>query len=420
MKTFKKITASLVLTTTIVAYVGALAVGYIGVANAEVGTKYTVLAPLPCIEGRSTDGTVTYPCQGGNGSLQETVDIQGYLQYMYNLVVALASVAAVFEIVWGGFEYVSSAAIQGKTDGKEKIKNALIGLLLILCSFLILRTINPKFVDIPVNLVNPLEVDRSDPFATMLSNMLDYGQSAGSGAITMTPEQKQAYQTAVQSGQTSVNNLNTQQDYNYGALAEVLQANGTDTSGMSNEDILAAAKSMDPSVLGTEGQQLVSDITATQDQIQQTITNTAVTTGKMSIDAVIASCTPPNDPLACTNNDLISARVASFGQSSPEAAAKLADYGQYSTAAITIAQDVAKVQKIVSDNSWSSAFHDAFVTPITGNTSLGNQKTASLQEIDTLVNSYVTKPGADPALVTQLKALQTQAHTDINNVSWTK
>jgi hypothetical protein len=59
-------------------------------------------------------------------------------------------------IVLGGFLYTTSDAINDKEDGREKIKNAIAGLVIILCSYLILRTINPQFVNIPDTLVPPI------------------------------------------------------------------------------------------------------------------------------------------------------------------------------------------------------------------------------------------------------------------------
>lgn len=131
--------------------------------QAQTENSYTVLAPLPCIESpadASGQGGVT--CDGGSGTLQQTVDFKSYVQYTFNLFIALSAVAAVFMIVWGGFEYMTSDAIGDKKDGKEKVIHAFQGLLLVLCSYLILRTIDPRFVEIPEGLVAPLNI-KIDP-----------------------------------------------------------------------------------------------------------------------------------------------------------------------------------------------------------------------------------------------------------------
>jgi hypothetical protein len=115
--------------------------------------NYTVLSPLPCIAG---NGVVCQ--QGKSGDLQTSVNINSYLQYTFNLFIALAAVASVFMITLGGFQYMTTDALQGKEEGREKISRAVKGLILVLASYLILRTINPQFVNIPANLVEPLNL----------------------------------------------------------------------------------------------------------------------------------------------------------------------------------------------------------------------------------------------------------------------
>lgn len=115
-------------------------------------SSYKVLAPLPCVEG----GGVT--CSGGNGSLKEEVDFKTYIQYVINLLIAISAVTAVVMIIWGGIEYMTSGAFQTKKDGLDKVTHAVYGLLLVLSSYLILRTIDPRLVEIPTTLVPKLEL----------------------------------------------------------------------------------------------------------------------------------------------------------------------------------------------------------------------------------------------------------------------
>ncbi len=114
--------------------------------------KYTVLAPLPCIEG----GDIT--CPDGNGSLQPQVDFKTYVQYTINLLIGLSAVVAVVMIVWGGVEYMYTASFSGKKMGLEKVTHAIYGLVLILTSYIILRTIDPRLVEIPNTLVPKIEI----------------------------------------------------------------------------------------------------------------------------------------------------------------------------------------------------------------------------------------------------------------------
>lgn len=118
----------------------------------NIAPTYSPLEPLPCIE------SSTVRCPGGNGALQTEVNFQQYLQQTFNLLIALSSAAAVFMIVWGGFQYMTTDSWKGKADGLKKAKDALLGLLLILTSFILLRTIDPRLVAIPTTLVKPLNI----------------------------------------------------------------------------------------------------------------------------------------------------------------------------------------------------------------------------------------------------------------------
>ncbi len=114
-------------------------------------STYTLLEPLPCIQGQGAEGVT---CK--EGEMVKTVNFKDYVLYAVNLLIALAAVSAVFMIVWGGFLYMTTDSWQGKNDGKKYIMNAIYGLLLILTSFLILKTIDPRLVEIPSTLVPQL------------------------------------------------------------------------------------------------------------------------------------------------------------------------------------------------------------------------------------------------------------------------
>ncbi|MFA6404629.1 MAG: pilin [Candidatus Paceibacterota bacterium] len=117
----------------------------------NTGKTYKLLEPLPCLDSRMPD------CKGGQ---IENIDLGNFFQYAFNLLIALSAVAAVFMIVWGGFQYMTTDSSPGKSEGKEKFKNAIYGLLMVIGSFLILKTVNPKLVQIPAS-IPPVRVDSS-------------------------------------------------------------------------------------------------------------------------------------------------------------------------------------------------------------------------------------------------------------------
>ena len=139
-----------------------------GTAAAPVpsSSDYAVLAPLPCISSAPSVDANGQPvpgitCPGGNLENQNTVSFKTYVQYMMNLLIALAAVAAVFMIVWGGIEYMTTTSFTTKKASLDRVTHAVYGLILVLASYLILRTIDPRLVAIPSTFVPKLTL-RSD------------------------------------------------------------------------------------------------------------------------------------------------------------------------------------------------------------------------------------------------------------------
>ncbi|MGB8815882.1 MAG: hypothetical protein WCC74_01390 [Minisyncoccia bacterium] len=101
----------------------------------------------------NNDGTMKYVPLEKKAMINEKIDTSGnlgkFLASVYNFGVAAAAVLAVLMIAWGGVEYMTTEAFDGKSDAKSKITNALWGLLLVLASYLILYTVNPDILQIP-------------------------------------------------------------------------------------------------------------------------------------------------------------------------------------------------------------------------------------------------------------------------------
>jgi len=74
--------------------------------------------------------------------------IAEYIAAIYKFLVGLSIVAAAIMITWGGFRYLTGASVGGVQRGKEIIRDALIGLVLVLGSFVILSTFNEELVSL--------------------------------------------------------------------------------------------------------------------------------------------------------------------------------------------------------------------------------------------------------------------------------
>ncbi len=106
---------------------------------------YVPLAPLPI---------------GPNNSILQTYEMGAYLAGMMKFIVAIAGVFAIIMLIIGGMKYVAASINPvAKSDANEQMTNALIGLALVLTSYLILNSINPKLVTFRL-LLPPLDLPR--------------------------------------------------------------------------------------------------------------------------------------------------------------------------------------------------------------------------------------------------------------------
>ena len=109
---------------------------------------------LPTLRVLAADGdyAVLTPLPGVADNVGDTTTLEKYVPAIFNILVGLSAVAAVLMIVIGGFQYMSTDAIQGKSAGKERIKNAVFGLVLVISAWLILYTINPNLLTLNLNI----------------------------------------------------------------------------------------------------------------------------------------------------------------------------------------------------------------------------------------------------------------------------
>jgi hypothetical protein len=106
------------------------------VSNISVATNYTPLEKVPFIDGAS---------------------FSEYLSGVYILGLVLVVIGAVFMLVIGGFQYLTSAGnTSALSSAKHTIEGALFGLFLALVAYLILYVINPDLVNLKVSSFQPL------------------------------------------------------------------------------------------------------------------------------------------------------------------------------------------------------------------------------------------------------------------------
>ena len=115
--------------------------------------RYNFLEPLPCTD------TADPNCVGGEYIRFNPADdpanpnsVGRYLNLMIKIFIGVCAVLAMVMIVAGGLEYMTSELISSKEHAKERIRNAIFGLLLALGAYTILFTINPDLLETDVKI----------------------------------------------------------------------------------------------------------------------------------------------------------------------------------------------------------------------------------------------------------------------------
>jgi len=93
------------------------------------------------------DLEVPLPQIGGESAITKTPVLPDYVKYVFNFGIGIAGLIAFLMTVYGGFRYLTSAGNpSAMSDANSQIFAGLIGLIVILSSWLLLTTINPQLI----------------------------------------------------------------------------------------------------------------------------------------------------------------------------------------------------------------------------------------------------------------------------------
>lgn len=73
---------------------------------------------------------------------------QQYIEALYTLAITIAAILAVFKLMWAGVQYMLSEVVTKKESAKKDIRNALLGLVIILVAVTLLNAINPNLTNL--------------------------------------------------------------------------------------------------------------------------------------------------------------------------------------------------------------------------------------------------------------------------------
>lgn len=104
-----------------------------------------VATPTPFI--RATTTQIQWPSSPMGTSLTPNTEFHQFISYIYEWGISLGGIAVFIMLVWAGIEYLTSVGDPGKMGNAfKRVKSSILGLALLLTSWLILNTINPQLV----------------------------------------------------------------------------------------------------------------------------------------------------------------------------------------------------------------------------------------------------------------------------------
>ncbi|MCA9356227.1 fibronectin type III domain-containing protein [Candidatus Nomurabacteria bacterium] len=118
----------------------------------QIGNNATTInTGTNCVEEDNNEYCFLAPLPGFSDKIDASFGFGDYVNSLITLAIGIAIVLAILMIVIGGVQYMSTDAFSGKQEGRERITNALIGLVIALGAYTILNTISPNLVNFNVS-----------------------------------------------------------------------------------------------------------------------------------------------------------------------------------------------------------------------------------------------------------------------------
>ncbi len=115
---------------------GACALALLSVDFAHAQGSFVPLAPAP---------------SGSRlGQIYTSNSLTGFINGLFTAAIAVGAILAVMRLAFAGYLYMTTDAWGQKGKAKEVIGDVIMGLLLLLSIWLILRQINPKLLDLDI------------------------------------------------------------------------------------------------------------------------------------------------------------------------------------------------------------------------------------------------------------------------------
>jgi hypothetical protein len=301
-------------------------------------------------------------------------------------------------VVWGGFRYMTTASFTTKASGLETVRKALLGLLLVLCSYLLLRTIDPRLVAIPSTLVTPLSATYKDipPSEVTTGTQANSGTIYGINSDTITGN--------ISNDQTSQQTLTNQ-------LSTIDQsiATAAGNSSMTPADIatLCSNPQTNPNLTS-----LCNSRNSTSNLLTSVGNDLSLNQAEAEMGAAVLVCTQTSDS-GCFSYipAKLSAAYAKYQASlNPAQQQQLSGFLLYTQAYASITMEVAAV---------TQEKPSVAMLAVSGGTAaimFSQQKQTAINNIKQIVGGYASSQNVDQTLLSQLTAQQNDAVRLINGL----
>ena len=120
------------------------ALSFFAMASTALAQGFIPLAPIP---GLTDPGTAT--------SIINANSFASFFNNLYKYSIGLASALAVIMIIWGGLEISTQDSVSQQSKGRERITQAILGLILVLSPVLVFSIINPSILNLSIG-ITPL------------------------------------------------------------------------------------------------------------------------------------------------------------------------------------------------------------------------------------------------------------------------
>ncbi len=115
---------------------------FFGDVSAYAQEEFKALAPIPGL-------TAPNP---GEGSVIDSDNLANFFNNLYKYLIGIAAILAIIQIIRGGLEISTQDSISKQSAGREHIRDAIFGLVLVLAPVLVFSIINPTILNLSLNL----------------------------------------------------------------------------------------------------------------------------------------------------------------------------------------------------------------------------------------------------------------------------